>query len=320
MKISQLRQLMRQLPPDAKPEDPAWCNAWMRSLGLEPGEMYQELEMDNYLVNTHQDISYADGPISLHSHDFLEIIYCRSDCGVEYLVGTERFRMHQGDVVIIPPGCSHRPLLPERMETPYVRDVLWIGAEFAQLLLNSSPELARDVRIGSVLLHTDEESKQRLGHLFEQGIRQAQHEDADALLAVIGNTITLLVELRRAWMSRAAKPGRAETPQLLDKVLAYVEENLAGKITLTDTARRFFVSESTITQLFRKKMGVSFYHCVTQRRLIAAKSLILQGMVLEQVGGQVGFSDYSAFYRAFKKEYGISPAQYRKLQASPVCR
>ena len=36
--------------------------------------------------------------------------------------------------------------------------------------------------------------------------------------------------------------------------------------------------------------------------------------MLEQVGEQVGFSDYSSFYRAFKQEYGISPRQYRKLQ------
>ena len=63
-------------------------------------------------------------------------------------------------------------------------------------------------------------------------------------------------------------------------------------------------------------MGVSFYHCVTQRRLIAAKSLIERGTNLEVVSHQVGFADYSTFYRAFKKEYGISPRQYRKLQAA----
>ena len=61
-------------------------------------------------------------------------------------------------------------------------------------------------------------------------------------------------------------------------------------------------------------MGVSFYRCVTQRRLIAAKGLILEGTALEAVAGRTGFSDYSAFYRAFRQEYGISPRQYRTLQ------
>ena len=61
-------------------------------------------------------------------------------------------------------------------------------------------------------------------------------------------------------------------------------------------------------------MGVSFYRCVTQRRLISAKSFIEQEIPLEDVGRRVGFSDYSTFYRAFKKEFGISPRQYRKLQ------
>ena len=61
-------------------------------------------------------------------------------------------------------------------------------------------------------------------------------------------------------------------------------------------------------------MGISFYRCVTQRRLIAAKKLIEADISLESTAEQVGFSDYSTFYRAFKQEYGISPRQYRSLQ------
>ena len=86
------------------------------------------------------------------------------------------------------------------------------------------------------------------------------------------------------------------------------------KITLEDTAKHFYVSVSTITQLFRQKMGTSFYHCVTQQRLISAKALIGEGKALEDVSRAVGFADYSTFYRAFKQEFGISPRQYRKLQ------
>ena len=66
--------------------------------------------------------------------------------------------------------------------------------------------------------------------------------------------------------------------------------------------------------LFKQKMGVSVYRYITQRRLIAAKSLIEQGQPLEDVALKVGFSDYSSFYRAFKQEFGISPRRYRSLQ------
>ena len=76
------------------------------------------------------------------------------------------------------------------------------------------------------------------------------------------------------------------------------------------------MSQSTISQTFKNKLGVSFYRCVTQRRLIAAKSLIIEGAPMESVSQKVGFSDYSSFYRAFKQEFGISPRQFRKKQES----
>ena len=63
-------------------------------------------------------------------------------------------------------------------------------------------------------------------------------------------------------------------------------------------------------------MGVSFYRCLTQRRLIAAKTLIGENVPMEEVSRRVGFSDYSSFYRAFRQEFGISPQQYRAIRKS----
>ena len=60
-------------------------------------------------------------------------------------------------------------------------------------------------------------------------------------------------------------------------------------------------------------MDVSFYRYVTQRRVIAAKVLILNGEPLESIGEQVGFVDYSTFYRAFRQAFSISPMQFKKL-------
>ena len=107
---------------------------------------------------------------------------------------------------------------------------------------------------------------------------------------------------------------RAEQPELLDRVIAYMEEHMEEKLTLSGMAKHFYVSERTISSLFRQRLGVTFYQFLTRRRLIAAKSLILKGAALETVSAQSGFQDYSAFFRAFKKEFGISPREFRHLE------
>ena len=103
-----------------------------------------------------------------------------------------------------------------------------------------------------------------------------------------------------------------DNPVLLDQIVHYVEAHLSERITVSDIAAQFWVSPSTFSQLFKKKMGVSFYRYVTQRRLLEAKMLIRSGIPMDQVSISVGFQDYSTFYRAFKAEFGQSPAQFRK--------
>ena len=314
MKLSHLQKIMQALPPDVQLADSEWRTDYIRRMGVEPGEMYQELEMDSRFVDTHRDISEAGQSVSLHSHSFYEILYCRSQCNMEYLVGTQRYRLQKGDVVIVPPGVSHRPLMPSQMAEPYIRDVVWVSDEFVRMLSRWFPGILTNVETYSALLRTNEPIREELGEIFALGVRESEGRSPEWEVAVIGNTLTLLTRLRRACVEREVRPMKAEKPELLDRVLHYIEEHLAQKISLSDVAHHFFVSESTITQLFRRKLNVSFYHCVTQRRLIAAKALIDRNVRMEDVSQRVGFADYSAFYRAFKKEYGISPVQYRKLQ------
>lgn len=284
------------------------------SEGKTSANIYQEVEMTSRYVNIHQEISYSQSSVMLHSHNFYEVLYCHSAGDTEYLVEAERYRLQRGDVVMVPPGVSHRPLMPEQMTEPYRRDVLWISPELIdQLEENLSPRQRMSSQ-ESRLLRTAGTRWEFVGELFRNGVREFEGQEPGWEEIVLGNTLQILVYLRRALLDRSAAPLTAEKPELLDQVLAYVEEHLAEKITLGDIAKHFWVSQSTISQVFRNKMGVSFYRCVTQRRLIAAKTLIIEGMPLESVGQRVGFSDYSSFYRAFKQEFGISPRQFRKMQ------
>ena len=152
----------------------------------------------------------------------------------------------------------------------------------------------------------------RAGTLFRQGVEESAARNPGWQAALFGNTVQLLVVLQRARTQAHTLPPPEAKVDLLDALLAYIEGHLSEKITLADTARQFLVSESTIDQLFRKRMKASFYHFVTQRRLIAAKTELLEGATAEQAAARTGFGDYSTFYRAFRREYGISPAEYRR--------
>ena len=312
MKLSHLQAMIKGFP-QGQPPSAEQMQHLLRQLGYDPDNLYQELEMESRFADIHPDSGSSNTQVQLHSHPFYEILYCRNTCGAQYLMGTQRYRLQKGDVILIPPGLSHRPLLPDSMAEPYIRIVLWISREFMANILRSFPEVLMSKTSYSVLLRTAGTPWESLEELFLKGAKIAQESSDESRLLLIGNTITLLAHLRQAFLDRAAGRIKAEKPELLDRIMTYIEQNLSRHITLTDTAKAFYVSESTVSHIFRNKLGVSFYRFVTQRRLIAAKVLIQEGSILEQVAEQVGFSDYSSFYRAFKQEYGISPRQFRKL-------
>lgn len=52
---------------------------------------------------------FNNATIHLHSHSFYELICCRSTCGVEYLVGSQRYKLEKGDILIVPPRCKPPP-------------------------------------------------------------------------------------------------------------------------------------------------------------------------------------------------------------------
>jgi len=267
--------------------------------------------MKSRYVDSVQEVTTVHLAVSLHSHDFFEVLYCRNAADVEYLVGAERYRLQRGDVVFIPPGVPHCPILPERMQEPYRRDVVRMSKEFVANMFALNVEEATGDVPGPFLLRTAGTRWEQLGEMFHQGIAESTDKKIGWELALIANTTQLMVYLYRAIHEQPTAPMKAEKPELLDQVLEYIEQHLHEKITLSEVAHHFYVSQSTITQVFRNKLGLSFYRCVTQGRLIAAKRLIEGDQSLESIAEAVGFTDYSAFYRAFKQEYGVSPRQYR---------
>ena len=169
----------------------------LKSIGFEPGRFYQELEMTSRYVDTHQDYSMSNSQVSLHSHIFYEILCCQSTCDVEYLAGAERYRLRKGDIVVIPPGVSHRPLLPEHLTEAYRRDVLWISAEFMDMIMRMFPDETSGKRDHSIPIRTAGTRWEFLGDVFRAGVLEEEEKRPGWEAAVVGNTLTIFANMKR---------------------------------------------------------------------------------------------------------------------------
>ena len=313
MKLSQVNYLneqLKNLPPNMDLNQQ--IKLIQETTGIQLDNVYQEMEMDDLYVDTHEDPGISPEGINLHSHNFYEILYICSG-KIQYLIQTNRYQIQPGDIIIVPPGVSHQPILTDIKNPQYSRYVLWLSQSFVKGLFPLFPNYDFN---SPRLIRTAGTKWSVLKDRFHVGILETEKKRPGWNAFVYGNSLELFSLLYRAGEDKKSMQLQSEKPELLENILIYIEANLHNPLSLDELGKHFYVSRSTISNTFRKEMGISFYQYVTQRRLVSAKNLILENIPLELIAPKVGFSDYSSFYRAFKQEFGISPRQYRNQQSN----
>ena len=112
--------------------------------------------------------------------------------------------------------------------------------------------------------------------------------------------------------ARVAEMRRSPDENALARACSMVLERLDSPLNRSELATRLGMSESNFGKLFHAKLGMAFREYVLVARMSRAQNLLLvpHKSVLE-VALDVGYSDTSAFTRAFTKTCGVSPTEYR---------
>lgn len=99
----------------------------------------------------------------------------------------------------------------------------------------------------------------------------------------------------------------------LRRIEDYVDAHLDHNIGLEDLSAQVTMGVTTFARCFKSSTGVAPYEYVMQRRIDRARDLLEHSHdAIKQIAVNCGFSDQAHLTRAFKKQIGAPPAQFRQ--------
>jgi AraC family transcriptional regulator len=122
---------------------------------------------------------------------------------------------------------------------------------------------------------------------------------------------------RYAGVRKPLRPsGRGLGARQKRRALELLNENLAGRITLTRLAGECGLSPSHFARSFKASVGFSAHQWLARKRIERSKELLVgTDESLAVIAYRTGFADQAAFTRAFREAVGSSPGRWRRDNA-----
>jgi AraC family transcriptional regulator len=213
--------------------------------------------------------------------------------GFEEFAGARREQCGAGSLLVRPPDCVHANRF----------------SGLSGLCLNLFPDaswLARHEL--SPLLDT-------YAHVRTRRMLALGCETAAALRAPLETSLELeglALELLASAI-RLDGLSRHLRPRWLAAAVELIESEPAADLRLGEVARQAGVSAGHLARTFRATFGRSVGSYARERRLARAANLLREGeLSLAEIGATVGFCDQAHFTRAFKTQFGVTPAAFRR--------
>lgn len=248
-----------------------------------------------------------------HFHEFDKIVILLSG-SVEYHVEGAAYKMQSGDIILVRHHMIHKAVID--VSVPYERIIIYLNSSYVDRF---APDMGLMECFASAekrrfcLARPDDDEWQAIKAQLTR-LEDSTKDSGFAAEYMQGtNLAQLLVHINRV-MQRGTevKTDGAEYNEKIADVLSYINENLSKELTVDELAARSYLSRYHFMRLFKAQTGYTVHNYIRQKRLTLAARLIREGTSAVHAAAECGFSDYSAFHRAFTSTFGVSPGKIKK--------
>lgn len=240
----------------------------------------------------------------LHDHELYEILFFLEGDSKFVIEGKEYF-LESGDMIIVRKHEMHR--VYHNSNAKYQRIVLFVEPDFFRThncsnyetqFLNAQMGIANRIKsdyVRSCGLHDAFKRLRRYAKNFVE-------EDTAIVEAII---IEILYLINRAGRFSSSDGHDSQVVQ----VISYINNHYTEDIDLETLEKKFFTSRYHLCKIFRKATGLTIHDYIRRKRLSRVRELRQNGKSITDAAMLSGFSDYSSFYRTYKKMMGCSPKE-----------
>lgn len=262
--------------------------------------------IDNHPMNLEANLAAPK------AHNRNEIFYFISGKASYFVEGTV-YKLVPGSVMVMRSGEFHKIIIEE--DVPYERMALHFDANIINSIdqrgILSEPFLNRPLGVGNLYSSNDI----RISHIYEclKSIDSSPDDEEMRRIAITSNLFAILYEIKLAFGERGNQKNSSRVVKsLVGEIIDYINMNLSSELSLDLLSERFFISKNHLNRIFKVATGVTVWEYIKLKRLILARNSILAGSSAIVACQSSGFNDYSAFYRAYKEHFGVSPKNIQK--------
>ncbi len=256
--------------------------------------------IENYMRSKDVMFKYALGKSvaqGVEIHPYHEILLFVGE-KAEFIADNIQTQINPDTMIIIPKGQYHRFNITD--QNSYERYVLnfFDSIENQEIISEVLTEISMIVEPPKQII--------RLLHRLKEccDFSLCRKEQEMLLKSVL---FLILLELKLIKTDRIVLlPNTQKT--LVSRVLEYIGSNYTKQITIDDIAGALGVSNTNLAKHFRDEMGISVHRYIVEKRLVYAYEKISKGENPTKVCYMCGYTDYSSFYRAYRKMFKKSPS------------